>query len=375
MLFVFQRVLRCALRPTTVPTLHNLIEPANLVRHFQAHPPEGFSAVDVNGGAPAFSAPFDLLTTVDPPLRRRMDRWPLARRWRPFLHATTCFVGTTVSEYALLPDTAAPAQLVRALLADLAPRYPFLIIKDLPTEATLIGDAAFAFSRGVATVCSEEGFVLVDGQALAYVPIDFASTDEFLSTLSHTRRRNVRRKLKSASRMAIEELRTGHEYFSDEARLRELYELYLNVYRQSDLHFDLLTPAFFRAVLRDGDLGGVVFTYRVDGALIGFNFCVFQETMLIDKYVGFAYPQSRHYNLYAVSWFHNLEYALAHGFRYYVAGWTDPEIKRELGARFTFTEHAVYVRNPVLRTLLRPFKRLFEADRRWQDASASIPHS
>jgi len=374
-LFVFQRVLRCALRPTTVPTFHNLIEPANLVRHFQAHPPEGFSAVDVNGGAPAFSAPFDLLTTVEPPLRRRMDRWPLARRWRPFLHATTCFVGTTVSEYALLPDTAAPEQLVRALLADLAPRYPFLIIKDLPTEATLVGDAAFAFSRGVATVCSEEGFVLVDGQALAYVPIDFASTDEFLSTLSHTRRRNVRRKLKSASRMAIEELRTGHEYFSDEARLRELYELYLNVYRQSDLHFDLLTPAFFRAVLQDGDLGGVVFTYRVDGALIGFNFCVSRAAMLIDKYVGFAYPQSRHYNLYAVSWFHNLEYALAHGLRYYVAGWTDPEIKRELGARFTFTEHAVYVRNPVLRTLLRPFKRLFEADRRWQDASASTPHS
>jgi hypothetical protein len=53
-----------------VPTLHNLIEPANLVRHFQAHPPEGFSTVDVNGGPPAFSAPFDLLTTVDPPLRR-----------------------------------------------------------------------------------------------------------------------------------------------------------------------------------------------------------------------------------------------------------------------------------------------------------------
>ena len=76
-----------------------------------------------------------------------------------------------------------------------------------------------------------------------------------------------------------------------------------------------------------------------------------------------------------MSWFHNLEYALAHGFRYYVAGWTDPEIKRELGARFTFTEHAVYVRNPVLRTLLRPFKRLFEADRRWQDTSVSIAHS
>jgi predicted N-acyltransferase len=358
-----------------VPTLHNLLEPANLVRHFQDHPPEGFSTLNPVDGAPAFSAPFDLLTTVEPALRRTIDRWPFARRWRRFLHANTCFIGTTVSEYALLSDAAAPERQVRDLLVAVAPRYPFLIIKDLPMEATLVGDAAFAFSRRLADLCREAGFVLVGGQALAYVPIDFASTDEFLATLSHTRRKNLRRKLRSASQLTVEEIPTGDTYFSNEARLSELYELYMNVYRQSEIHFDLLTPAFFRAVLQDRSTAGLVFTYRVDGALIAFNFCVRQGAMLIDKYVGFAYPQSRHYNLYAVSWFHNLEYALAHGLRYYVAGWTDPEIKRELGARFTFTEHAVYVRSLVLRTLLKPFKRLFETDHKWQDASVSITHS
>jgi predicted N-acyltransferase len=61
-----------------------------------------------------------------------------------------------------------------------------------------------------------------------------------------------------------------------------------------------------------------------------------------------------------VSWFQNLEYALERGLRCYVAGWTDPEVKRDLGAAFTHTQHAVYVRNPVLRALLKPFRRLFE---------------
>ena len=88
--------------------------------------------------------------------------------------------------------------------------------------------------------------------------------------------------------------------------------------------------------------------------------------MQLPWYVGFAYPQSRDYNLYCVSWFHNLAYALQHGLKYYVAGWTDPEIKRHLGASFTFTRHAVYVRNVWLRRLLSHFRYYFEADSQWQ---------
>jgi len=121
-----------------------------------------------------------------------------------------------------------------------------------------------------------------------------------------------------------------------------------------------LSAGFFRAVLQDATIGGLLFAYRLEGQLIGYNLCFLENGFLLDKYVGFVYPQARDYNLYAVSWFHNLEYALAHKLCGYVAGWTDPEVKRELGARFTRTQHAVYVRNPMLRALLKPFRRLFE---------------
>jgi hypothetical protein len=93
--------------------------------------------------------------------------------------------------------------------------------------------------------------------------------------------------------------------------------------------------------------------------------------MLIDKYIGFDYPAAHEHDLYAVSWFHNLEHALARRYRYYVAGWTDAEIKRRLGARFTPTLHAVRVRNPLLRALLRLSKRWFESDARWSSADAA----
>lgn len=342
--------------------LYNLIEPCGLINHFLAAPPRHFSTFSA-GGAPGFSTAFDPLTTIEPAVRRKIDALPLARRWRPRLG--TGFVGTTVSEYALFPRAVAPDEFVRRLLDEVAPRYPLLIIKDIPTDAVLIGDEAFAYSRRLVEVCRASGFLLVEGQALAYVPIDFTSIDEFLARFSRSRRKDVRRKLRSAAALTVDALPTGDAAFHDDETLAAFYALYLNVYRQSEIHFDLLSADFFRVLLQDAHSCGVVFVYRRGGKTIGYNICFVENGVLVDKYVGFAYPQAREHNLYAVSWFHNLEYALAHDLRCYVAGWTDPEIKRYLGARFTLTQHAVYLRSRLLKAMLRPFKRFFETDHRW----------
>jgi hypothetical protein len=339
----------------------NLIEPAGLIRTFQEHPPEGFRAFDLCVGIPAFSASFDLLTTVDRSVRRVIDRLPFAKRWRRLLHAQTCFVGTTVSEYAPFPANAEPADASRCIVERAGAAYPFVIVKDLPADSVLVGGDAFAWSQRFAQACRALGFVMLEGQALAYVPIDFASVQEFLAKRSYTRRKNLRRKLRSASGLRIEEVSAGSAEFTD-AMTAQLYGLYLNVYRQSEIHFDLLGESFFRALFLDGSSGGIIFLYYAGDSLVGFNLCFRTATMLIDKYVGFVYPQAHRHNLYAVSWFHNLGYALAHGLRHYVAGWTDRDVKRELGAEFTFTQHLVYVRNPFLRAILKRSKRLFESD-------------
>lgn len=296
--------------------------------------------------------------------RRLLARLPGWSQWQRLLCPRTLFVGSTVSEYAPLPADIAPEQLV-ADVRRAARAFPFAIIKDIPCEAVLVGEAAMEHNRAVVAACRQAGFLVVAGQALAYLPIDFASTTDFLVRLSHSRRKGIRRKLKCRDALEIQTLPTGDPLFADDALLAELYRLYRNVYAQSEIHFDLLSAEFFSAILQDAGSGGVVFLYRAAGMLIGYNLCYETQGRLIDKYVGFAYPQARDFNLYVVSWFHNLEYALARGLTCYVAGWTDPEIKRQLGAHFTFTQHAVYVRNPLLRMLLRPLRRFFEADSLW----------
>jgi hypothetical protein len=345
-----------------MPALRNLLEPSALVQHFLAHPPQDFSALTTRSGTPAFVAPFDLLTTADDALRRRVAALPLYRYWSGWLRLRTCFIGTTVSEYALFPEHVDADVLVADWLADEASRQPLLIVKDIPHESPLLDAASNTCARAVAAACERTGFVLLEGQALAWVPIDFESGDEYLARLSAGRRKDIRRKLRARADLDIEEIPTGAALFRDVAVRDEFYARYVEVYRQSEIHFDLLTRDFFDALLQDANSGGIVFIYRHGGRLIGWNLCFVAGDALVDKYVGFAYPAAREHNLYFVSWMHNLDYARRRGLACYVAGWTDPEIKSYLGARFTFTRHAVRPRSRLLRALLRRIAGHFESD-------------
>ena len=355
--------------------IYNLIEPAGLLQHFAAHPPQDFKRVTLPGTTPGFALHFDLTTTMDPAAQRRLAALPLSHIWRPWLKPYTGFAGATCTEYAPLPLSPDAETLVQTLVREITPQFSFFILKDLPLNSPLTDAAANRYTQQVMTACKRAGFLLVEGQALAYVPIDFTTIEEAFARMSRARRKEIKRKLKSRTELAIETLRCGDDFFLDAANLNRIYTLYLNVFQQSEILFDLLTPAFFRALLQDATLNGILFLYRAQGEIIGFNLCFEHQGRLLDKYVGFAYPQSRAYNLYTVSWFHNLEYALQHGLHTYVAGWTDPEIKRHLGAQFTFTQHAVYIRNPLLRALLKPLRRFFESDRHWYEENTKPTRS
>lgn len=342
----------------------NQLEPDALLEHFQRHPPHGFMPFPAVDGAPLFVAPFDLLTTADDALRRRVAALPFQGMIRRLLTPLTCFAGTTVSEYSLFSAGSDPADVADAWARGPGREHALLIVKDLAVDSPLTSAADGAWTSGFVEAARKRGYLIVEGQALAYVPIDFASVDDFLARMSSSRRKNLRRKLRSRERLAIERVPTGVA-FADDAIVDAYYALYANVFAQSEIHFDRLSREFFAAALREE--GGIVFTYRVDGDLIGWNLCYEHGGKLLDKYVGFAYPAARDLDLYFVSWFVNLEYALERGATHYVAGWTDPEVKASLGAQFHMTRHAVFIRNRVLRAILGRMAHHFESDRSFRD--------
>lgn len=347
------------------------LEPESLLDAILRHPPDDFEAGRDADGTPAFTARFDLLTTADHDLQRLVRALPFYHLWQRLLRPRTRFIGATVTEYAWLPGARDAGELARQLTAMHAREHPLTIIKDIPEASPLLTADDNAWVDAFADACRDAGFVLLEGQALAWVPIDFQDEDAYLARLSRGARRNIRRKLRSRSQLEVQTLATGSSAFQDPAMLAACVALYEQVYAQSEIHFDHLSADFFRAVLQDGNSGGVVFVYRHDGRMIGWNLCYEYSDALVDKYIGFAYPDARRHNLYAVSWMHNLAYARERGLRRYIAGWTDPEVKAHLGASVTFTRHAVRPRSRLLRAALRRLAPRFESDRQWFEERAS----
>lgn len=345
---------------------HHFLEPKSLLQQFFTHPPLGFRAELTAEGVPTFKTPFDLLTTMAPAQRERLAKLPGFKWWHKALVWQTCFVGTTVTEYTPLPQGLSAAACLNMIKQQFGDQQALTIIKDLPQASPLLPEADNQQAAAMMAAAKAAGFIQVEGQALAYVPLDFTDVDEYMSRFSAARRKNFRRKLRSQQAMRVEVHLTGSDYFTDAERRASLYQLYLAVYEQSEVHFDLLSAAFFDALLQDGQSGGHVLFYWHEDVLVGYNICYVAGDKLIDKYIGLNYSLAKELNLYFVSWFQNLTYALSLGLKFYVAGWTDPEVKATLGASFTFTHHLVWVRSGLLRAILRRLSHHFESDGQWQ---------
>jgi hypothetical protein len=347
----------------------NSLEPPQLYDAFMANPPVGFVArrIDAGDGSlPVFLTQFDLLTTLDADVKKRVGKIPLVNSIaRTLLRPRAIFCGTTVSEYAVYHATHDPDVFARSLLAEMKSSGAKLaIFKDLPKDSPLLSADENAAAERLLAALRANGFTILEGQALAYVAIDFKTRDEYLARFSAKRRYDFRRKLKNPANVQYEEVRTGHAQFNDDKFVGDLYEMYESVFAQSEIHFDKLSRRFFANVFRDADSGGVVFFYRTAEKLIGWKLCFVRGGNLVDKYIGFIYPDARDANIYFLSWFHCVDFAIRHGLKFYVVGWTDAKVKAYLGAQFTFTQHAVYLRNPLLRFVLNRCRKLFEPDKK-----------
>jgi hypothetical protein len=334
----------------------NVLEPQWFLDSFSAAPPKDF-VVGSKNGICYFQVFFDLLTTLD----AKVKKW--VRFMAPILpKPKTIFVGRTNTEYACLPVGLAPEGFVKSALELLdSTRASAIIFKDLPTDSPLLTAESNSKSAALTEQLRASGFEIVSGEALAFVPIQFASIKEFLSKFGGNRRRKIQSNIRAGDGVEIKEIHLVADPISDEVFERVLH-LYHQVYENSDLHFDELTREFFELILRRPGNEAYLFLYSMDGQILSFTYNLVYQGRFINKYIGFDYARSRELSLYYATWFHMIDYCIRYKLTSMVAGWTSPEIKAYLGADFTFTQHAVYFRSPFLRWLLRTFKRFFEAD-------------
>ena len=242
---------------------------------------------------------------------------------------------------------------------------------------------AFAGENGIGLVAAKDvaGTELDDSAAGAFAAAGFARQaslpntvlalpqgDEsaYLKSLSHSARRDVRRKLRSANRVRIE-LRRGQEALD---LVPDMVRLFDDQRIRSSTRFDQfeqLTPLYFRQVLAELGRAAVVFAYYSRERLVAFNLCYHSSRLFIDKFIGFEPSPARELNLYVLSWMTNVRYCLAQGIPLLQAGQTGYAMKRRLGASLLPNWNFFRHRNPIVDAALRLASPLLEADRHDRD--------
>lgn len=184
--------------------------------------------------------------------------------------------------------------------------------------------------KALAEFLKEKGFTCMENFPNTKIEIRESSLEEYIKGLSRNMRKDLRRRLKKS--LSLASIRT--EMITDITGIEnEIYKLYLNNLKDSDVHFETLTPEFFRNICRNMPGSAKFFITRDRDKIIAFNFCLAQNDTFIDKFVGFDNELSHKYHLYHVTFCHNIDWCIKNGFRFYQMGITDYHPKLRLGAK------------------------------------------
>lgn len=297
--------------------------------------------------------------------RRALARWigwPVIGLGSPF--AERCHVGWRVGV------TAADRAIAFGALVDAleeraqAERTSLIAIKDVvgPSDAV------------IGNVLTERGYARLSGLPIASLDLSDVSTlDDYLARLTTATRKDLRRKLRSAAAIRIEDCRDISRYVS------QITELYESTRAESGFDygdFEKLPPDYFARVSQALRGRALFKLYWVGETLAAFNLLLIEQDRIIDKFLGMRYPLARNHNLYALSWLENVRHCIALGVRTLQTGQTAYREKLRMGSSLVPTSIWFRHRGVVTHRVLRTFAPLVSFERNDpQLAAASLRHT
>ena len=272
-----------------------------------------------------FVTDYHLDTTLRGTLRTISDA--IQRVFPRFLRQRMIALGSPVSEVCHLGfdgslDDSARADALGAVLDAVearaaAERACMIAIKDSESALDALWSRAAALHR----------LRRQPGLPTAFLELPFTSVDEYLTTLSHTTRKDIRRKLKAGAAVRIE-WRTNVDDIID-----DVMRLYASTRDRAEFDFEELTPDYFRYALSECAPRALCATYWLEDRLVAFNLVLCDGDRMIDKFLGMDYTKAREHNLYFYTWMENVRYCIANGILIYQSGQGLHHEKKRLGSR------------------------------------------
>ena len=206
------------------------------------------------------------------------------------------------------------------------------------------------------TTLRKQNYYDIAGMPSAHLTIDFSTLEEYLTQLSPSTRKDMRRKWKTRDALRIE-YRTNIDDV-----MPEVMALYHDTRNRAEFQFEELTGSYFTKVLTQMPDRAFCIVYFAGDDLLGINLLLHDETTLLDKFFCMDGTRGREFNLYFISWLTNITYCLEHSLIRYQSGQAGYENKLRLGSKLEPTSMYFKHRKRWVQGALRVAAPLFMAD-------------
>jgi predicted N-acyltransferase len=246
--------------------------------------------------------------------------------FKRFLKMKLLFIGSPITEYLYL-GISQDENLENILDQALEKIAQFCKTEKI---TTLLVYNLTAEHAALAKYLARKGFYRMENFPNARMELNAKSADEYINRLGKNTRKDVRRKLRKSK----EAVTLSTELYDNiEKNIDDVYKLYLNNFNESDIHFEVLTPEFFINLCRNMNGAIKCFITRDEEKIVAFNLCMVKGDLCIDKFLGLDYQVAYKYNLYYTTFYHNIEWCIKNGVRFYQPGQGDYDAKIRLGTR------------------------------------------
>ena len=184
--------------------------------------------------------------------------------------------------------------------------------------------------KALAEYLKEKGFIEMESLPGTIIEIKAPSIEEYIKTLSRNTRKDLKKKLRRSSEQA-QLVTVIREDIGD--IVDEVYKLYMNNFDESSVHFEVLTPEFFRRIFQNMPGRVKLFVTYDKDKIVAFNLCLIRGNFCIDKFIGLDSELALKYHLYFTTLYHNLDWCIKNGIRFYQPGATDYHPKMRFGAK------------------------------------------
>jgi len=193
------------------------------------------------------------------------------------------------------------------------------------------------------------GYFKIPSMQTAYMDIEWSSFDDYLASLKHKVRENIRREIRKNRRSGVI-IEKKNDFYSLSHTLSDLYS---NLFMRHRGKRSLLSPLFFEELYENAKEKVRVFIAEKEGEIVGFSLCLEHRNVLDGYIAGFDYDlqTKTDFTYFNICYYTPIRTAIEEGIKRIHFRGSELELKSKRGCKMEKTYAFIKCHNRLLNLL------------------------